>query len=126
MRISIQTTSNQIIINLNQRLRFRKAKVVKFKFLPDNITNVNLINLSIDNMNQNQVINNGVVYSYFWCIPFVNSNAASAFSSDTSDLWDYENTQEQIHSQFIIYLRNESGQLITMNNSNVTIEILFD
>lgn len=107
-------------------MRFKKAKVVKFKFLPDNITNVNLINLSIDNMNQNQIINNGVVYSYFWCIPFVNSNNVSSFSTDVTDTWDYENDHEQIHSQFIIYLRNETGQLITMNNSNVTIEILFE
>jgi len=126
MRISIQMTSNQVIINLNRRIRFKKAKIVKFRFFPDNLTNVNLINLSIDDMNQNQIINNGIVHSYFWIAPFVNNNNVVSFSSDTSDFWDYENETEQIHSQFVIYIRNETGQLITMNNSNALIEILFE
>lgn len=119
-------TSNQVIINLNRRIRFKKAKIVKFRFFPDNLTNVNLINLSIDDMNQNQIINNGIVHSYFWIAPFVNNNNVVSFSSDTSDFWDYENETEQIHSQFVIYIRNETGQLITMNNSNALIEILFE
>ena len=69
MRFAFTLSGNNTTINLNSYLRVTRAKLTKFRLIPDNIAS-NMVCIQIDGLNENQIISNTVVSSYFFMIPF--------------------------------------------------------
>lgn len=125
MRIAFILTTNNTTINLNSYERFKRAKLTKFRFIPDNV-NTNMICIQIDGLNGNHIISNSVVSSYFFMIPFVNNSVVPFYSNDLVDTWDFVNDNGVILNKFVIRITNELGTLLTMNNSTIVLEILIE
>jgi len=125
-RKALLISSNQTTFNLRHVIRCQRAKITKLRFTPDNITNVNTLIVHIDQLSTNTLtsVNNHV--PYFFMIPFVNNNLVLSYTNDQYRSWDFEYPTELILNNLIVSLYNESGQLITMNNSNLILEILFE
>ena len=126
-RKSFIITSNQTSFVLRNVIRFKRCKICKMRFTPDNITGVQSILLNIDGISTNTFLNSSGNYiQYFFMVPFVNNNFASSYSNDLTDTWDYNSSIEKAINSLIITVTNESGVPITMNNSNLIIELLFE
>lgn len=118
---------NLSFIQFHEILRFTRAKVTKFVFVPDNITNTNAICVNISQMSNNNIVNtDGGYVSYFFLIPFVNNNSAPNISSDVNDTWDYSGDNRIELNRFIVSITNEEGVLLTFNNSTLIMELLFE
>lgn len=125
MRVSFIMNNNNITVNLNSYVRVKRAKLTKFRMIPDNL-NTNMICLQIDGLSENQIISNTVTSGYFFMIPFVNNNNVPFYSNDIVDTWDYSPQSEVILNKFVIRITNELGQLLTTNNSSTVIELLLE
>lgn len=125
MRISFIMNSNNITVNLNSYVRVKKAKLTKFRMIPDNL-NTNMICIQIDGLSENQIISSTVTSGYFFMIPFVNNNNVPFYSNDIVDTWDYNPHTEVILNKFVVRITNELGQLLTTNNSSTVIELLLE
>lgn len=119
-------TANQSSFVLQNIIRFRKAKVVKFRLIPDNI-NTNCICINISGLSENNILSTtGIYTSYFFMIPFVNNNSAPSYTNDVSDTWDVSYEYDKILNRADISITNENGALLTLNNSQIVMEILFE
>lgn len=123
MKFAVTLTGNITTIILHSYQMIRKAKLTKFRMIPDNIT-ANIICVNIEGLNSNQIVSNTSVASYFFSIPFLNNNNASFFSNDVTDTWDYENPNGIELNKLVISITNETGQLLTLNNSSICLELL--
>ena len=91
--------------------------------IPDNIT-TSAICVQLMGLDTNSIVSSTVSNSYFFMIPFFNNNNVVAYSNDLQDLWDYSVEHIQTINKIDIKITNESGQLLTINNSNIVMELL--
>ena len=127
MRLGFLITSNQITINLHRHVRCTKIKVTKFKLTPDNLA-ANAICINIINIfSSNAIITpDNHCTSYFFMLPFINNNNVHSYSNDVVDTWDFKSVNELVLNKFIITITDENGTLLTFNNSNIVMELLFE
>lgn len=115
-------TSNTATIPLSSHIAFSRMKIVKFRMIPDNIT-TNAIIIQIGSLDKHFYVSQSNRVSYTFLIPFINNNNIASYSNDLIDTWDI--TQNMMINKLDIRVCNENGQLLTFNNSNIIIEILF-
>lgn len=125
MRISFVLTSNNTTINLNRYVSFTRVKVTKFRMIPDTIT-ASAICFQIMGLDSNSIVSSTVCNSYLFMMPFVNNNNVLFYSNDLRDLWDYSVENHNTLNKLDIRITNESGQLLSINNSNIVIELLIE
>lgn len=124
MRVSFMLTSNSSTIPLSTHILLSKMKVTKFRMSPDNIT-TNAILIQIAMLDNHYYVSQNNRVSYTFMIPFTNNNNFIVYSNDLTDTWDKIGHNIPIN-KLDIRVCNESGQLLTLNNSNIIMEILFE
>lgn len=125
MRLSFVLSSNNATINLNNYTHYKRIKVTKFRMIPDTVT-ANAICFQIMGIDSNFIVSSTVCNSYFFMIPFLNNLNVLSYSNDLRDTWDYVSDTEKVINKLDIRITNESGQLLTINNSNIIIELLIE
>lgn len=117
-------TSNTATIPLSTHIPFTKMKITKFRMIPDNIT-TNAIIIQIAMLDNHYYVSQNNRVSYTFLIPFTNNSNFVVYSNDLIDTWDNISHNIPIN-KLDIRVCNESGQLLTLNNSNIIMEILFE
>lgn len=126
-RYSVILNSNSSTVEINKYEFVYKAKITKFLLVPDNINNnVDMICVQIDGLNGNYAIANRVICNYFFMIPFFNNNNSPSYSNDLTDTWDFISNNGILLNKFVIRITDENGNLLTLNNSRIIIEIMFE
>lgn len=124
MRVSFMINSNTTSIPLSSHIPFTKMKISKFRMIPDNIT-TNAILVQIALLDHHYYVSQNNRVSYTFLIPFTNNNNMITYTNDLTDTWDMINHNIPIN-KLDIRICNENGQLLTFNNSNIIMEILFE
>lgn len=124
MRVSFMLTSNTATIPLSSHISFNRMKIVKFRMIPDNI-NTNAILIQIASLDTNCYVSQNNRVSYTFMIPFTNNSNFAVYSNDLTDTWDITVNNWTIN-KLDVRVINESGQLLTLNNSNIIIELMFE
>lgn len=119
-------TANQTSIPLKYPINVCRVKVCKFMLSPENLTDVRAILLRINELDNNALISNNTYIGYTFCIPFVSNNFALSYTNDIQGSWDYEYVLPKLLNSFTISICNETGALLTMNNSYCVVEIELD
>lgn len=123
-RFTIVLNTNSTSIVLNSYMRVGRSKITKFRMIPDNITS-NVICVQIEQLNTNNIIGNGNV-GYFFMLPFINNTSSPIYNNDLGESWDYTSSHDVILNKIALRITDERGNLITLNNSSIVLELLLE